>query len=160
MRVTYFTNIYIDTKMQDCKPASGNRRAASFFRSKSPKAASVLKGKFTSMKARSSDNSWQYRISVIKNRLDDEDFCSEFLRDLECSCREDKFREEFLKSGNFEIFHVIFSHISRGVIGEMQMIGEFNKELKKELFDKWQINHKLTRYFLPAITTLWTLTTG
>ncbi len=62
--------------------------------------------------------------------------------------------------GQFETIRLVLEHCNGGVVEELRMIGQFNKELRKELFDKMKINAKLTKYFIPTITVLWLLTTG
>ena len=54
----------------------------------------------------------------------------------------------------------IFSYVEKSVMGELRMIGQFNKGLKKELFEKTRVNVKLSKMVIPSITTLWLFTTG
>ncbi|XP_075250993.1 uncharacterized protein LOC142343176 [Convolutriloba macropyga] len=117
------------------------------------------------MKPKFDTKFWAHRLNSVKAKIQDEEFWVPIMRDLETASRDVQFRKEFVKANNFDVFQEhstvqeIFSYVEKSVMGELRMIGQFNKGLKKELFEKTRVNVKLSKMVIPSITTLWLFTT-
>ncbi|XP_063711133.1 uncharacterized protein LOC134839490 isoform X2 [Symsagittifera roscoffensis] len=110
------------------------------------------------MKPKFEEQFWAHKMHSVKAKIEEEDYWIPIMRDLETACRDSQFRKDFCRGGEFEVFQAVFGHVEKSVMGEVRMIGQFNKELKKELFEKTRINSKLNKLALPSITALWSLT--